>query len=103
VEFGFCRALFGKDTLAGPAWDAVDPTVVIFPLTVLITVVLSLITRPADEEHPDKCLPLIHTSGNFETVETLEKSSETAHGANDKALFTTGRSFPFPLKSSIKG
>ena len=55
VEFGFCKALFGSDTLLSFPWTAVDPIMVIFPLTLVITVVLSLVTRPPDEEHINKC------------------------------------------------
>ncbi len=55
VEFGFCKALFGKDTLAGLPWVVVDPILVIFPITLVITVVLSFLTRPPDEEHINNC------------------------------------------------
>ncbi|MFC1614591.1 sodium:solute symporter [Gemmatimonadota bacterium] len=55
VEFGFCKSLFGSDTLAGGYFNAIDPIVVIFPITLIITVVLSLVTKAPDEEHIKKC------------------------------------------------
>jgi solute:Na+ symporter, SSS family len=55
VEFGFCKAIFGKDALYGFPWVVVDPIMVIFPLTLIITIVISLFTKAPDKEHIDKC------------------------------------------------
>ena len=52
---GICQWLFGKPTLASFPWVAVDPIVVIFPLTFIITVVVSLFTKPCDRELVEKC------------------------------------------------
>jgi SSS family solute:Na+ symporter len=46
---GMCKALFGRDTLLEGTINVVDPIVVIFPLTILITVLVSLVTRKPDE------------------------------------------------------
>jgi len=52
---GICQLLFGKPTLASFPWVVVDPLVVIFPLAFIITVVVSLFTKPCDRELIEKC------------------------------------------------
>jgi len=55
AKLGLCKLLTGNPSLAGFPWIVVDPILVIFPLTLVITVVMSLVTRPPDEEHINKC------------------------------------------------
>lgn len=47
----------GKDSiLAGhPNWPTVDPLVVALPISIIVVVVVSLLTRPSSEEHLAKC------------------------------------------------
>lgn len=65
---GLCKALTGMDTLAPslqdllgswlPGWvllPEVDPTVVALPLSVLVTILVSLCTRKYDPAHLDNC------------------------------------------------
>jgi solute:Na+ symporter, SSS family len=40
-----------------PNWPVVDPLIVALPLSVMTAVVVSLFTRPPDEEHLAKCFP----------------------------------------------
>ena len=44
--FGLCEALFGRPTLLGGIWPVVDPMVFAFPVSILFTVAVSLLTRP---------------------------------------------------------
>jgi solute:Na+ symporter, SSS family len=52
---GLCKLLTGEDSLAPFPWTVVDPILVIFPLTCIITVVVSLFTRGCGDEHLKKC------------------------------------------------
>ncbi len=55
------EAFFGKVSLLDNAktwkilWDQVDPLFVAFPLAVIVTIVVSLLTRPMPTEHVDYC------------------------------------------------
>ncbi len=49
--FGISQAFFGRPTLLGGAWPAVDPLVLALPTSVLFTIVGSLLSKPADEKH----------------------------------------------------
>jgi SSS family solute:Na+ symporter len=52
---GICQALFGKATLLSPAfsptWAVVDPLIVALPLSALIAVVVTVITKPLPAAH----------------------------------------------------
>ena len=52
---GICQLLTGKPALASFPWTVIDPIVVVFPLTLIITIVVSLFTKGVDEEHLKKC------------------------------------------------
>ena len=44
-----------KSILPGPTWPVVDPIVVALPLSLLVLIVVSFITRRPGQEHLDKC------------------------------------------------
>lgn len=46
--------MFGKDSLVGFPWNAVDPIMVAFPLAFIVTIVVSLFTKPLPEEVIEK-------------------------------------------------
>jgi SSS family solute:Na+ symporter len=46
---GICQAIFGKATLFGPPWTAVDPIVVALPISL---VVMILIQWQSDKQQP---------------------------------------------------
>lgn len=55
---GLCRVLFGVDTLApaGSTLAFVDPIVIALSVSILVTVVVGLLTKPdLDEKHIEKC------------------------------------------------
>ncbi len=55
------EALFGKTSLLDGArtgkilWDQVDPLFIALPLAIIVTVVVSFLTRPMSKEHLDNC------------------------------------------------
>lgn len=49
-------ALFGRASLVPFPWSALDPLVVALPTSLLVTVVVSLFTRPLDAEHAERCM-----------------------------------------------
>ena len=54
---GICQALFGKTTLLSPAfsatWSVVDPILLALPLSAVVAVAVSLITKPLPKAHID--------------------------------------------------
>jgi len=48
--FGVCRSLFGVDSLASFPWIVIDPIVLALPASVIVTVLVSLITKPVDND-----------------------------------------------------
>ncbi len=52
---GICQALTGRPCLAAFPWSVIDPIMVVFPLTFVLTVVVSLMTRPSPAEHLERC------------------------------------------------
>jgi SSS family solute:Na+ symporter len=51
VPLGLCQALFGKPTLVGTAiLSQVDPIIIAVPVSIVLMVVVSLLTKPTDEE-----------------------------------------------------
>jgi len=53
---GIAKMLLGRDVLITQMpWPVVDPIVVALPLALVVTVLVSLITRKPDDEHLDKC------------------------------------------------
>jgi len=56
---GVCDAIFGKHSLMldRPNWPVVDALVVALPISLIVFIVVSLITRKPDAQHLDKCFP----------------------------------------------
>ncbi len=52
---GLCQALFGKATLASYPWTVMDPVVVILPLSALVAVGVSRVTRKLPDAILDQC------------------------------------------------
>ena len=53
---GIAQMLFGKASLAvGSVWTTVDPLVIALPISAIVTVVVSLLTKPLPTEHLDRC------------------------------------------------
>lgn len=53
---GICQALTGKVVLvAANPWPTVDSIVIALPIAFVLTVVVSLLTKPPSKEHMDKC------------------------------------------------
>lgn len=48
--FGICKALTGKTTLLGGVWPFVDPLVFALPVSIILTIVISLITKVENEK-----------------------------------------------------
>jgi len=47
--------LTGKESLLAYPWDSVDPILIAFPLAFVVTVVVTLFTKPVKKEILDKC------------------------------------------------
>ncbi|MDG6243203.1 MAG: sodium:solute symporter family protein [Methanolobus sp.] len=52
---GISKALFGVDTILTGTWTVVDPILIATPLALIVAVVVSLMTKPASQEHIDMC------------------------------------------------
>jgi len=54
---GLCYKLFEKHSLLldKPSWPVVDPIVVALPISLIVAIVVSLLTKPPSQEHLDKC------------------------------------------------
>ncbi|MDI6643715.1 MAG: sodium:solute symporter family protein [Methanobacteriaceae archaeon] len=56
AALGISKALFGTETLIMTMpWPVVDPLVVALPLALAVTIIVSLITKPPNEKHLEKC------------------------------------------------
>ncbi|MFO7929262.1 MAG: sodium:solute symporter family protein [Candidatus Humimicrobiaceae bacterium] len=51
---GLCNLMFGKESLVGFPWNSVDPILIAFPASFIVTVLVSLFTKPLPEELLDK-------------------------------------------------
>jgi len=49
-------ALFGRASLVSFPWSALDPLVIALPASLLVTFVVSLFTRPLDDDHLERCM-----------------------------------------------
>jgi SSS family solute:Na+ symporter len=47
---GFCRVIFGRDTLTGLPWNMIDSQIIALPLSCLVFIIVSLLTRPVKPE-----------------------------------------------------
>ena len=54
---GLCHHLFEKHSLLldKPNWSVVDPIVVALPISLIVAIVVSLLSKPPSKEHLDKC------------------------------------------------
>ncbi|MHC4988234.1 MAG: sodium:solute symporter family protein, partial [Planctomycetota bacterium] len=54
---GLCYKLFEKHSLLldKPNWSVVDPIVIALPISIIVAIVVSLLTKPPSKEHLDKC------------------------------------------------
>ncbi|MDR0900561.1 MAG: sodium:solute symporter family protein [Methanobrevibacter sp.] len=53
---GICQALTGQATLIPTMpWIAIDPIMFAVPISLILTIVVSLLTKPMPKEHIDKC------------------------------------------------
>lgn len=52
---GLSQTLFGKPALLGFPWVVVDPLFIALPVSIILTIVVSLATKPMDLSHVDKC------------------------------------------------
>jgi len=56
APLGIAKMLLGRDVLITQMpWPVVDPMVVAFPLAILATIVVSLMTKPPSQEHLNEC------------------------------------------------
>ena len=54
---GLCYKLFEKHSLLldKPTWPVVDPIVIALPISILVAIVVTYLTKPPSKEHLDKC------------------------------------------------
>jgi SSS family solute:Na+ symporter len=53
---GVCQWLFDKPSLGAMPWSVLDPLVIALPVSTLLTIVVSLMTKAPDESHLDRCM-----------------------------------------------
>ena len=54
-KIGLCEAIFGTPTLLGKPWAVVDPLFVALPVSIILTIVVSLFTKKFEDDHLNKC------------------------------------------------
>lgn len=52
---GLCNALFGKPALVGHPWNVVDPIVIMLPVSFIVAIVVSKMTKKLPEKHVELC------------------------------------------------
>jgi SSS family solute:Na+ symporter len=56
APLGLCKAFFGVPTLAGQSsLQFVDPIVVALPVSIVVTIMVSIFTKSPDSEHLERC------------------------------------------------
>lgn len=56
APLGICNAVFGKSFLiASHPWPVVDPIMIGLPVSLIITVIVSLLSRPLEQTHIEHC------------------------------------------------
>ena len=55
AEVGLVEMLLGRETLFEFPWTVIDPLVYALPVSAAVFIIISLIDKPVDEEHVDKC------------------------------------------------
>jgi SSS family solute:Na+ symporter len=56
---GLCQALFQKPTLAVAPWTVVDPIVIALPISLVVGLVVSLLTKKPSKEHLAVCFKYV--------------------------------------------
>ncbi len=60
APLGICKALFGKPFLiSADPWPVVDPILIGLPISLVVTVIVSLLSRPLEKEHIAHCFESI--------------------------------------------
>jgi len=70
---GINQLLTGQPTLiSGIVWSVIDPIVLAVPISLIFTVVVTLLTKPMDKDHIEKCYDGIgsNSSNNSQKTET---------------------------------
>lgn len=70
--FKVSQLILGKDTIAGFPWNVIDPLVIALPASIIVTLVVSLVTKPMEQSHIDKCFGF-QSLRNQETTNTLNR------------------------------
>jgi len=52
---GLCNLIFGKPSLAGLPWNTIDPIVAVLPVSFIVAIVVSLMTKKLPQAHLDAC------------------------------------------------
>jgi SSS family solute:Na+ symporter len=52
---GFCKALFGTHSLIGGKIAFIDALIIALPLSTLVLIVVSLLSKPSSNEHLKVC------------------------------------------------
>ncbi|ABR54905.1 SSS sodium solute transporter superfamily [Methanococcus vannielii SB] len=56
VPLGISKMLFGREVLiSSMPWPYVDPVLIAFPISFIVTILVSLLTKAPSKEHLDKC------------------------------------------------
>jgi len=55
TALGLCKLIFGKPTLVGFPYDSVDPIVAVLPVSLIVAIVVSLMTKKLPKSHLDMC------------------------------------------------
>ena len=56
VPLGISKMLLGREVLISTMpWPYVDPVMISFPLALIVTILVSLMTKSPSKEHLDKC------------------------------------------------
>ena len=55
TALGLAMSLFGKDTLFSFPWTVVDPLIIGLPISAIVFVVVSLMSKPLEKDHVEKC------------------------------------------------
>lgn len=65
VGLGICKFICGVDTLLPNApWPSIDVMLIAVPVSLILTVVVSLLTKPPAQEVIDKAFSNIDTKGS---------------------------------------
>ena len=56
VPLGVCKMLLGRDVLITQMpWPVMDPIIVALPLAMLVTIIVSLMTKKLNDRHLEEC------------------------------------------------